>query len=687
MPLFMFKSHFISIAILLVNSLTYANPFDEHDVKPGGLRVRRRKHAAGTVRNERLADGDLEKGRAREDLPLPDEDKKLVLSSGFNEDQRGRKKPGKQNNKPDKQNYKPDKPKQDNKPGKHGNNAGKQNNKPKKPNKQDNKPGKQNDKPNKQDGKPGKQNSKPDTPGKQNNKPNKPGKPNNKPGKKDNKPQQSLGTHDSPGRQYNGRIIGGSEAKPNAYSFIASMQDDWGPFCGASMIARDVALSAAHCQGPPYNVVVGRHKAESNGGQDIPMARELPHPKYNEKKTDHDFLLIFLSSPVTLNSDVDLVSLNDNSATPGIGETSYRMGRHHSSGSNSKPSDVLMEAAVNVISNKECDDSSGYIDGQSDNYHNQISDAMLCAKANNKDACQGDSGGPLFQDTSGGFTQVGVVSWGIGCAEKDFPGVYARVSEVHSWIEKEVCTGSQYAEEAGFDCSGTSYDLSASSGNLAGSGGGGGGSWSPSGGGGGGGGGGGSWGDWDDDDGGSIGSFGGGGGGWSPGGGGGGGGGGGNGGGLDDDDDRYFGSSGGGGGGWSSGDGGGRYDDDFDFDSFFGGGGGGGGGGNKPNKPSKWDDDNSFGSFGGGGGGGGNKPNKPSPSGGGGGGGGGRWDDDDYSFGSFGGGGGGGNKPNKPSSFGGGGGGGSRWDDDDFRFGSFGGGGGGGRWDDDWRRT
>ena len=50
-----------------------------------------------------------------------------------------------------------------------------------------------------------------------------------------------------------------------------------------------------------------------------------------------------------------------------------------------------------------------------------------------KDSCQADSGGPLF--TRNPFTLVGIVSWGEGCGDPRYPGVYTRVSEYIDFIE------------------------------------------------------------------------------------------------------------------------------------------------------------------------------------------------------------------------------------------------------------
>lgn len=263
--------------------------------------------------------------------------------------------------------------------------------------------------------------------------------------------------------RFHDRIIGGQEAQEGRYSYTVSLSDDWGNtpldhhICGGSLIARDIVLSAAHCEmGSWYEILIGRHNLFEESGEKIDMKMEIPHPDYNDYTGDKDFMLVILDRPTTEN--VELVNLNSNENVPNSGKEVTVMGwGNTSTGEDYDPSNLLLEVDVNTISNQECDASSdGY-----DSYNGQITNNMLCAKAPNKDSCQGDSGGPLIipgNDQNGGDDiQVGVVSWGYGCADANFPGVYARVSSEYEWIREEVCKRSS-EPPASFNCGGGDDD-------------------------------------------------------------------------------------------------------------------------------------------------------------------------------------------------------------------------------------
>ena len=91
-------------------------------------------------------------------------------------------------------------------------------------------------------------------------------------------------------------------------------------------------------------------------------------------------------------------------------------------------SDTLQEVRVNTVTNSECARSHG---------DHRISENMICAGATGRDSCEGDSGGPLaVLGQDGSYRQIGVVSWGRGCAKPGYPGVYTRVSSLLGWIDK-----------------------------------------------------------------------------------------------------------------------------------------------------------------------------------------------------------------------------------------------------------
>jgi len=251
----------------------------------------------------------------------------------------------------------------------------------------------------------------------------------------------------------NTKIIGGEEAKEDRYSYVVSLSDpDFGHFCGASLIAPDVVLSAAHCQGGSYQAIVGRHGQNDTDGETLDIRKEIPHPDYDDLTTNNDFMLLFLKSNVTVS--VKMVQINPNESVPVAGDAVTVVGW-----GDTDPSDeetvvptYLQEVEVNIVTNEVCNAS----DGPYGTYEASggITENMMCAKDNGEDSCQGDSGGPLVitgADSNGADDiQVGIVSWGFGCAMKEYPGVYSRVSSAYEWIRVTVC---QYStSDHGFNC-------------------------------------------------------------------------------------------------------------------------------------------------------------------------------------------------------------------------------------------
>ncbi|KAL7481793.1 hypothetical protein ACHAW6_007465 [Cyclotella cf. meneghiniana] len=297
------------------------------------------------------------------------------------------------------------------------------------------------------------------------------------------------------------RIIGGYETQEGRYPYaVALTRGGEKFFCGGSLIARDIVLTAAvstpslrvlrphytlvfishtivsldafvvptlsrhrrraqHCAGGSYSVAVGRHSlsADNRTGEEIPMEREIVHPDWDAYTDEYDFALVLLSRPVRSNSDAEeeeavVVALNPgDSSLPENGDVVRTMGWGDTTLDDETKvvSDVLMEVDVQVISNEECSAVQGTDGMYTNNYAEYIFPSMICTLTPGSDACQGDSGGPLIIPGSDATQDIliGVVSWGIGCARM-FPGVYSRVSLAYDWIKETICNVSSVPPDA-----------------------------------------------------------------------------------------------------------------------------------------------------------------------------------------------------------------------------------------------
>uniref|UniRef100_A0A673HAF6 Trypsin-like n=1 Tax=Sinocyclocheilus rhinocerous TaxID=307959 RepID=A0A673HAF6_9TELE len=224
----------------------------------------------------------------------------------------------------------------------------------------------------------------------------------------------------------NTKIVGGEDATAGSWPWQVSIHSTafGGHFCGGSLINKDWVLSAAHC--------FQRYESQSgsNPNEVLRTASVINHPDYYDPTHDNDIALLKLSSSVTFTNYIRPVCLAAAGSKYAAGTETWVTGWGALQSGGSSP-DKLQEVMIPVVSSSDCDDA----------YGGGITSNMICAGLLNeggKDSCQGDSGGPLVTRNGSLWIQSGVVSFGIGCADPRYPGVYARISQYQDWITSTI---------------------------------------------------------------------------------------------------------------------------------------------------------------------------------------------------------------------------------------------------------
>jgi secreted trypsin-like serine protease len=210
-------------------------------------------------------------------------------------------------------------------------------------------------------------------------------------------------------------VVGGSRAEQGEFPFMVRLSMG----CGGALYSPTLVLTAAHCvgrTGANTGITATLGVVDLNSSSRITRRSDYVYRAPGYTGDGRDWALIRLSSPVT-----GLATLQIATSTAYDNGT-FTIAGWGAAAENGRQQRYLLRATVPFVSDATC----------SANYRGQIIAAEeICAgyPAGGTDTCQGDSGGPMFRrDSAGAWLQVGIVSWGDGCARPNKPGVYTQVS-------------------------------------------------------------------------------------------------------------------------------------------------------------------------------------------------------------------------------------------------------------------
>jgi len=236
-----------------------------------------------------------------------------------------------------------------------------------------------------------------------------------------------------------GRIVGGEEATDGEFPWQVSLRSVGAlgatHFCGGSIIDKDWIMTAGHCcagQLPlTMHVVAGGIKLNNFENEEEPRNVDniIGHPSYSSSNMENDVCLLKLKESLEWTEFVQPIALPEAGQVTEAGTDCVITGWGTLTEGGFGLPNVLHKVTVPVVSDEDCNaaySANGYT----------VADSMICAglEEGGKDSCQGDSGGPMITGEAGSEVVVGVVSWGIGCARKGYPGVYTEVAYFVDWI-------------------------------------------------------------------------------------------------------------------------------------------------------------------------------------------------------------------------------------------------------------
>ncbi|MGV9453032.1 S1 family peptidase [Streptomyces sp. NPDC003635] len=224
-------------------------------------------------------------------------------------------------------------------------------------------------------------------------------------------------------------IVGGTTTTTTAYPFMMQITDSsQNQFCGGTLVSPTKVVTAAHCMvgetTSSVRVVGGRTYRNGTNGTVSRVSRIWIHPSYTDATNGDDVAVLTLSTSMPYTTAPYVSATQTGVYAAGTTARIVGWGTTSAGGSSSNQ---LRTATVPIVSNSSCASSYG---------SDFVASDMVCAgyTSGGVDTCQGDSGGPLLV----GGVLAGITSWGEGCADAGYPGVYTRLTTFSSLVTAQV---------------------------------------------------------------------------------------------------------------------------------------------------------------------------------------------------------------------------------------------------------